>query len=273
MRATIGTFIPGDSALHRADPRTKLVVSAMVVIALFAFNQWVILLGLVLCASVAVTASGVPIGYSLRLLKPVALLAVFTLGINTLAIGNHATLAARVAGPGLDFGWIVLSWPGFLRGVYFVLRLGTMMLATTVVTLTTSPVALSDGLASLMRPLRRLRVPVDDIATMVSIALRFIPTILDEVDRIVAAQTARGARFSEGPLMQRMRAWIPVVIPLFVQMFRRADTLALAMEARCYGSATRTHLRELAMKPADIVAIVVAGLVLVGLFLAIMMGA
>lgn len=265
MRPAIGTYIPGDSTIHRADPRAKLVVSMLAVAALFAFDAWPVIVGLVVTALAATIVSGVPLGYTVRLLKPVAFLAVFTLAINTLAIGGAATDLARAAGPGVDFGWLVVSWPGFMRGMYFVLRLAAMMLATTAVTLTTSPVALSDGMASLMRPLRAVRVPVDDVATMVSIALRFIPTILDEVDRIVAAQTARGAQFSDGSLGRRLNAWIPVIIPLFVQMFRRADTLALAMEARCYGSARRTHLRELKLRPSDVAAMVVAALVVVAL--------
>lgn len=252
MKATIGTYIPGDSAIHRIDPRAKLIVSFAVVFALFGFDRWPVIGGLAALSLVAALASGVPFRYTVRLLKPVAFLAIFTLVLNTLAFGSAAIESARAAGAVIDLGWVAVSGPGLVRGIYFVLRLATMMLATTVVTLTTSPVALADGLASLMRPLRAVRVPVDDIATMLSIALRFIPTILEEVDRIVAAQTARGAQFSDGPLLARLRAWIPVIVPLFVQMFRRADTLALAMEARCYGSANRTHLRELKMKATDV---------------------
>lgn len=258
MKPTIGTYIPGESFIHRVDPRAKLIVSFVVVFALFAFDRWPVIGGLAVLAFGAALGSGVPVRYTVRLLKPVAFLAIFTLAINTFAFGEHAILSARAAGAVFDFGWGAASGAGLVRGLYFVLRLATMMVATTVVTLTTSPVALADGVASLMRPLRRVRVPVDDIATMLSIALRFIPTILEEVDRIVAAQTARGARFSEGPLLNRLRAWIPVIVPLFVQMFRRADTLALAMEARCYGAATRTHLRELKMTPSDAAVIVVA---------------
>jgi energy-coupling factor transport system permease protein len=144
---------------------------------------------------------------------------------------------------------------GLIRGLLYVCRLAEVMLLSTLVTLTTSPVALTDGLTLLMHPLRHLRVPVDDIAMMLSIALRFIPTIAAEAQTIMRAQAARGARFNEGGLLTRLRAWLPVVIPLLVQLFRRADTLALAMEARCYGadggSHGRTRLRELSMTGSD----------------------
>jgi energy-coupling factor transport system permease protein len=125
------------------------------------------------------------------------------------------------------------------------------MMLSTLVTLTTSPVALTDGLTLLMRPLRRLRVPVDDIAMMLSIALRFIPTIAAEATTIIKAQTSRGARFNQGSLLVRLRAWIPVIIPLLVQLFRRADTLAFAMEARCYTGIGRTRLRVLQLQTSD----------------------
>ena len=154
MKATIGTYIPGNYALHRIDPRAKLIVSFAVVFALFGFDHWPVIGGLAALSLVAALASGVPLRYTARLLKPVAFLAIFTLLINTLAFGGAAIEAARAAGSLVDLGWIGISGPGFVRGVYFVLRLATMMLATTVVTLTTSPVALADGLASLMRPLR-----------------------------------------------------------------------------------------------------------------------
>ena len=252
-RATIGTYVPADSAVHRADPRAKLVVSFCAIVALFALNSWVAMLVL-LAATVGVTLySTVPVSFVVRVLRPILIIAAFTLVVNTFAV---VPAGEPVPAGMFALGRVGVTADGFVRGMFFVTRLGLVMLSTSLVTLTTSPVALTDGMASLMRPLRRFGVPVDDIATMMSIALRFIPTIADEVDRIVTAQTARGAQFDEGKLTDRMRAWIPVLIPLFVQMFRRADTLAMAMEARCYGSTTRTRLRELQLRTADVVLMV-----------------
>jgi len=177
------------------------------------------------------------------MLKPLSLILVFTL------LFNSFTFTPTIA----------FSATGLTRGVLFVTRLLCVMLLSTLVTLTTSPVALTDGLTLLMAPLRYLRVPVDDLAMMLSIALRFIPTIAEEAATIIRAQTARGASFTSGKLLRRLRAWIPVIIPLLVQLFRRADTLALAMEARCYVTGTttdaprRTRLRVLKLRPSDII--------------------
>lgn len=256
MRPALGTYIPGASAVHALDPRAKLTVAAVAVAALFAAPTWPVLIAVLALSLLAGRVAGIPLRYSLRVLMPVAFIAAFTVAANALSVSEVARAAAHVAGAVLDLGPITLSLPGLVRGLYFALRLAAMMLATTLVTLTTSPVALTDGMATMMRPTARFGVPVDDIATMLSIALRFIPTIIDEVDRIVVAQTARGARFDVGSPLTRARAWVPVIVPLFVQLFRRADTLALAMEARCYGSATRTRLRALQMRPADIATVV-----------------
>ena len=258
MRPSLGTYIPGTSVVHTLDPRAKLTVAALAVVALFAVPTWPVLTAILAISLLAARIAGIPLRYSLRVLVPVAFIAAFTVAANALSVSEAARAAAHAAGVAVDLGPLTLSLPGLARGLFFALRLAAMMLATTLVTLTTSPVALTDGMATMMRPTARLGVPVDDIATMLSIALRFIPTIIDEVDRIVTAQTARGARFDVGSPLTRARAWIPVIVPLFVQMFRRADTLALAMEARCYGSATRTRLRTLEMRPSDVATMVVA---------------
>ena len=147
---------------------------------------------------------------------------------------------------------------GSRRGAFFAARILLLVLGTSLVTLTTSPVALTDGLASIMRPLGYLRFPVDDVAMMLSIALRFVPTTAEEAERIVVAQTARGARFDEGGPIARARAWLPVLVPLFVRLFRRADDLAIAMESRCYTGQNRTRLRELVMRATDWVVLTAA---------------
>ncbi|MCL2526475.1 MAG: energy-coupling factor transporter ATPase, partial [Coriobacteriia bacterium] len=210
-------FVPGDTIIHRLDPRTKIIAAALLIASLFSYLGWIPILAVfVLVVALTLTAK-VPLGPMFKMLKPLSILITFTLIIHSISWQ--------------PFGF---SLEGFGRGGLFTLRLVDVMMLSLLVTLTTSPVALTDGLTLLMRPLRRLRVPIDDIAMMLSIALRFIPTIMEEAMTIVRAQTARGAPFNEGKILTRLKAWVPVIIPLLVQLFRRADTLALAMEARCY---------------------------------------
>lgn len=241
MKVAIGTYVPGHSVIHRADPRTKIVAAFALAVVLFWLHSAVavaIVLGLSL---VAFAVARIPAKILLIVLKPIIIIALFTLAINSLTFS----------------GGIGFSEPGFMRGIFFVMRLITVMAVTSLVTLTTSPVELTDGFSSLMRPLARIKVPVEDIAMMMSIGLRFVPTIAEELDRIVTAQRMRGAKFDEGSLLARVKAWGPVLIPLFVGMFRRADSLALAMEARCYTGQGRTHLHELKMKSSDYIALVI----------------
>lgn len=245
MQIPIGAYIPGGSAVHRADPRAKLLVAFFLVAALFAVEGWYLVLALAALMIGFCLIARVPLRTFLGMLKPVLWIGVFTLVINSFAFSG-----------GFHF---VPS--GFMRGLFFMVRLFVVMGSTALVTLTTSPVALTDGIAIMMRPLARLRVPVEDVAMMISIGIRFIPTIAEEIDRIMLAQTARGATFDEGSLIKRARAWIPVLVPLFVGLFRRADALARSMDARCYTGIGRTHLRELKLRTSDVVVMLVtAGL-------------
>ncbi|MCL2882661.1 MAG: energy-coupling factor transporter transmembrane protein EcfT [Coriobacteriia bacterium] len=248
---TIGSYLPGSSVLHRADPRTKIICALVLMVALFITNWWSpVLVALVLVAVLAGLAR-IPLGYLLRALRPVLIILVFTLAVNAVA-----------------FSPLRFSLAGLERGGLFALRIVAIMLLSTLVTLTTSPVALTDGLTLLAGPLRRLKVPVDDLAMMLSIALRFIPTIMTEAQTIIKAQTARGAQFNSGPLLKRLRAWTVILIPLLIQLFRRADTLALAMEARCYTGVGRTRLRILKLRAGDTATMAGAVLVLAGLITA-----
>ncbi len=234
----IGSYLPGSSALHRADPRAKIICAFLIMVALFITNWWApILITLALIATLTRLAR-IPVRYLAHALRPVLIILVFTLAVNALA-----------------FSPLRFSLAGLERGGLFALRIIAIMLISTLVTLTTSPVALTDGLTLIASPLRRLRVPVDDLAMMLSIALRFIPTIMTEAQTIIKAQTARGAQFSSGPLIKRLRAWTVILIPLLVQLFRRADTLALAMESRCYTGVGRTRLRVLKLQASDVAAI------------------
>jgi energy-coupling factor transport system permease protein len=233
-----------DSAVHRLDARAKLGVAGAVTVALFSTSSWwgLAAVGAAVCGAVA--ASRVPFGLAARGLRPIAWLLAFTIVINAL----FPTVRAE---PLVELGPITVDVAGLERGLFFAARILLLVLGTSLVTLTTSPVALTDAFAQLMRPLGAMRFPVDDAATMMSIALRFMPTTAEEAERIVVAQTARGARFDSGGLVARARAWLPVLVPLFVRLFRRADSLAIAMESRCYSGQGRTRLRDPRMRLVD----------------------
>jgi energy-coupling factor transport system permease protein len=241
----MGQYVPGDSAVHRLDPRAKLGLTVAFTVLLFAAQGWRGLATAGMVAALAVAISRVPFKLAARGLVPVFWLLMFTLVANSLVWGSGPT------GVVVRLGSLGVSGPGFARGAFFAVRIVLLVLGTSLVTLTTSPVALTDALSQLMRPLRHVRVPVDDVAMMFSIALRFIPTTAEEADKIVIAQTARGARFDEGGLIRRAKAWVPVLVPLFVNLFKRADDLAIAMESRCYTGVGRTRLHERRMHAAD----------------------
>ena len=249
MRATITQYFPGRSPLHRLDPRVKVVAVTTLAVALFVRDSYAALAVFAAVALAAVVASRVPAGWFWRGLKPLLWLVGLTFVVQVLFAPGDAFVS---------LGPIHLTWEGLERASFLSLRLIVLVLTGALLTLTTPPVALTDGLAWLARPLRRLRVPTDELALMVTIALRFIPTLVMELDAIMRAQRSRGAEFARGGLMARARALIPVLIPLFVVSFRRADDLALAMEARCYRPGlTRTRLHPLAAGIGDGLALVV----------------
>ena len=238
-----GQYVPGSSAVHTLDARAKLGVVLGFTAVLFATQNPRALLfaGAVLLGLIAV--SGIPWRLVIRGLKPILWIAGFTLVVNA--------VRWQADDVWLSLGPLGIDADGLGRGLYFAVRIVLLVLGTSLVTLTTSPVALTDAMASLMRPLRLVRVPVDDVAMMLSIALRFVPTTAEEAEKVVVAQTARGAVFDEGGPVKRARAWVPVLVPLFVRLFRRADDLALAMESRCYTGVGRTRLKEQVMEVRD----------------------
>ncbi len=238
-----GQFVPGDSALHRLDARVKIVATFALTIALFSVGGWPGLLVVAGAVAAAIGLSRVSWRLAVRGLRPVLWLLLFTLVVHTFSWRDPDAL--------VQWGPVSISIPGLSSGAFLALRIVILMLGASLVTLTSSPVALTDALSSLMRPLSVVRFPVEDVAMMFSIALRFIPTTAEEAERIVVAQTARGAVFDRGGPAARARAWIPVLIPLFVRLFRRADDLAVAMESRCYTGKERSRLRELVMRPED----------------------
>jgi energy-coupling factor transport system permease protein len=243
LAVPFGQYVPRDSPVHRVDPRAKLALALVFTLFVFSAQAWLGLGVAALATVVVIAASNVPWRIVARGLVPILWLLAFTIAVNA--------LLWRPVSAAIVFGPVGISAPGLSRGLFFSARIVLLVLGTSLVTLTTSPVALTDALSSLMRPLRIVRVPVDDVAMMFSIALRFIPTTAEEAEKIIVAQTARGAVFDQGGPVARGRAWVPVLVPLFVNLFRRADDLAVAMESRCYTGQGRTRLHEQRMRASD----------------------
>jgi energy-coupling factor transport system permease protein len=238
----IGQYYPGNSLIHRLDPRTKIITTFAFIVCLFLVRRsgYVAVTAL---AALLVVVSRVPIRFVARGLRPILFIALLTFFLNALVT------------PGLplfSLGPLVITREGLYQGVFLVWRLILLVLITSFLTLTTPPVVLTDGIESLLRPFRRFGVPAHELAMMMTIALRFIPTLLEEAEKIMKAQMARGADFESGNIIQRAKNLIPLLIPLFVSAFRRADDLAVAMEARCYhGGENRTRLKELHYHTGD----------------------
>jgi energy-coupling factor transport system permease protein len=251
-----GQYVPVDSRVHRLDPRTKILATFILVIAIVAVPPTVsrareifLSLGiLTLFLASAVVAGRIAPGYILRSLGPVWWLVGFALVFQLLLGegGGH---------PVFHLGPIVITRENLILSVFYSYRIALLVVATSLMTFTTSPMELTDGLERLLGPFRRVGVPAHELALMMTIALRFIPTLLEETEKIMKAQMARGAEFSQGSVVRRVRALTPLLVPLFVGAFRRADALALAMEARCYrGGEGRTRMKELKIRPRDYVA-------------------
>ena len=239
----IGRYIPGDSFLHHMDVRVKIVLLFFFLLLIFFVENIVGFALLTLGVGLLMVFSGIPLIMQLRSIRPVLLIVLFTFFVHLFM--TPGAEAFRL--------WIfTATWEGLARGSYIALRLVLLMLLSTLLTLTTSPLHLTDGLEALLSPLRRLGVPVHELSMMMTIALRFVPTLLEEMDRIMKAQKARGMDFEQGSIVRRVRAIVPVLIPLFLSAFRRADELALAMEARCYrGGENRTRMKELRVGRVD----------------------
>lgn len=234
----LGQYVPGDSPLHRMDPRAKCIyVFLFMIIVFLANNTWTY--GLLVTVTVTgFILSGVPLVMVWRGLKPILLLIAFTAGLHLWMTRGGAVW--------VDWGWITIHEEGVIQAVKIALRFLLLVVTGTLLTLTTSPIDLTDGLERLMSPLARFGVPAHELALMMSIALRFIPTLWEETDKIIKAQKARGAAIESGSVWKRAKGFVPILIPLFVSAFRRAEDLAWAMEARGYrGGLGRTKLREL----------------------------
>ena len=255
---TLGQYFPGKSPIHLLDPRTKLIMLVVYIVALFMASGW-FSYGIMLAFLVSVIKiSTIPPKSIVRGMKPLVMILVFTGILNLFFTTGEGE-------PLVDFWIFTVYAEGLSRAVFMVARILMLISGTFLLTYTTSPIALTDGLEALMNPLKALKVPVHELSMMMCIALRFIPTLIEETDKIMSAQKARGADFENGSLMDRAKALVPILVPLFIGAFRRADELATAMECRCYqGGEGRTKMKLLRYSRWDFNAFMIgAGLVVV----------
>ena len=265
IRVPFGQYLPGTTPLHRLDGRVKLVLAIVYTYAIFASDTWWGMLALFIVMLVGYASSKVPIKLAIKPVKPLLVILLFTVVANAFSFsisgGTNPAGENAVALIG-NFG---IVWAGLSRGTFYAVRIALLVMTTSLVTFTTSAVALADACTSLIRPLKVFHVPVEDIGTMFSIALRFIPVTAEEAERIMTAQKARGVNFGEGGLLSRVKVWLPVLVPLFVGLFKRADDLAAAMEARCYRGDGRTRLHVSVMHGYDWVALIVISAIFIAI--------
>lgn len=241
---TLGQYFPGDSFVHRLDPRTKLILLVAYIVALFTASNWISYGVVLVFLAVSIAISAIPLKSILRGMKPLVMILLFTGILNIFFTPGENVL--------VSFWGISITVEGVVRAFFMMTRILMLITGTFLMTYTTSPISLTDGLESLLSPLKRLRLPVHELSMMMCIALRFIPTLIEETDKIMSAQKARGADFESGNLMERVKALVPILVPLFISAFRRADELATAMECRCYqGGDGRTKMKLLRYKLCD----------------------
>lgn len=261
---TLGQYFPGNSIIHRLDPRTKLIMLVVYIVALFMASGWLSYALMFAVLAFVIRISTIPVKSIVKGMKPLVMILVFT-GILNLFFTQEGELL-------VDF-WVIKIYTGGLsRAAMMVARILMLITCTFLLTYTTSPIALTDGLEGLLGPLKKIGVPVHELSMMMCIALRFIPTLIEETDKIMCAQKARGADFESGSLIDRAKALIPILVPLFISAFRRADELATAMECRCYqGGEGRTKMKMLRYHREDFVSfgtgvLIVAAVALLGHF-------
>lgn len=253
---TFGQYVEGDSLIHRLDPRAKIIIAILYIVVIFLAKSVTAFALLITSAIVFIAMTGLSFKMILRSMRPVLFIILFTAVINIFWMTGETLL--------VHFWIVKIYLEGIINAVLIVLRIALLITATSVfLTYTTTPLALTDALEQLLSPLKKLRVPVHEFSMMMTIALRFIPTLIDETQKIINAQTARGADFSSGNIVKRAKALVPILIPLFVSAFRRADELATAMECRCYtGGEGRTRMNVLVSTPKDWV--MVGAIILLG---------
>ena len=252
---TLGQYFPGNTIVHRLDPRSKLILVVLYIAGLFQASGWISYAAVTAVTALCMILSHIKPKNIFKGLKPMLFIIVLT------ALLNMFYTSGREIIP----GWH-MTWEGLARSVQMILRIVLLITGTFLLTYTTSPIALTDGLEMLLGPLKKIKVPVHEMTIMMSMALRFIPTLIEETDKIMSAQKARGADFETGRLTERARALLPILVPLFVSAFRRADELAVAMESRCYhGGEGRTRMKVLRFAARDWIALALGLLFLAGL--------
>lgn len=261
---TLGQYFPGDTPVHRLDPRTKLIILILYIAALFSADTPVTYFIMFLCLAGAIAISKIRLSVMVKGLKPLVFVIILTSVLNMLYTKGE---------PLFSFWIITVTREGVINATAISLRIIMLVMGTFLLTYTTSPIMLTYGLELLMGPLKKLRVPVHELAMMMSMALRLVPTLIEETDKIMSAQKARGAEFDTGNIIEKAKAMLPILVPLFVSSFRRADELATAMEARCYhGGENRTRLNVLRLVRRDILALTLGILVLAGVITLVSFG-
>lgn len=246
---TLGQYFPGETVIHKLDPRAKILFMICYMVVTFLVDSFYGYIALGLFVGLVIFLSQIPPRFVLKGLKPILLFIVIT-GLFNLFLTSGEVI--------WRFGFLKITKEGVYIAVFMILRLTFLIVGTSLLTLTTSPIALTDGMEHLLKPFSRIGLPAHELSMMMSIALRFIPTLMEETDKIIKAQAARGADFESGNLIRKAKAMIPILVPLFISAFRRADELATAMECRCYnGGEHRTSLHELKFKRRDIGGLVV----------------
>ena len=255
---TLGQYFPGDTIVHRLDPRTKILVVIIFIVALFLAVDWISYAVMFLITALCIKLSSIRLKSLMKGLKPLVFIILLT-GILNLFYTKEGTVL-------FDWWIFTVTTGGIKRAFLMVVRIMLLICGTLLLTYTTSPIALTDGLEMLLNPLKKIKVPVHEMSMMMSMALRFIPTLIEETDKIMSAQKARGADFSTGKLTERAKALLPLLVTLFVSSFRRADELAVAMESRCYhGGEGRTRMKTLRLARRDWLAFLAGALVLAGM--------
>ena len=245
---TLGQYYPGDSWIHRLDARTKIIATLLYIIELFVVNNFWGFLIAAAALLIVIAVSKVPLKFILRGLTAVFLIILFTFVLNVFMVDGRILWQWR---------FLKITYEGLMRAFFMAVRLVLLIIGSSIMTLTTKPIELTDGLEKLLKPFSKIGLPSHEIALMMTIALRFIPTLMEETDKIIKAQQARGADFESGNILQRAKSLIPILVPLFVSSFRIAQDLALAMEARCYrGGGGRTRMNEIHFERADALAAV-----------------
>lgn len=246
---TLGQFFPGDSFVHKLDPRTKLLGTLLFISGIFLADSYIAYAGLTVFCAMVIAVSGIPVRLVLKSLRPLWIIIVITVLIHIFTTPGTVIYS---------WGPLTVTQEGVRQGALMTARLVFLIVMSSLLTFTTSPIVLTDGIERLLGPFRRVGVPAHELAMMMTIALRFIPTLLEETDRIMKAQMARGADFAQGNLLRRAQSMVPLLVPLFISAFRRADELAVAMEARCYrGGENRTRMKELRLAARDALAFAV----------------